>query len=122
MDSTEDNTIRPIGVFHPTGEVNELYIFYIFLCGGSKGVKKRIFFFFCSSAHIRTGSAGSALELEKNCYENFKCRKLSSVKAHQQPITVLDCESGRIVTGSQDHTLKVNENKFYPYYYYYVHY
>ncbi|KAK6639923.1 hypothetical protein RUM43_008200 [Polyplax serrata] len=56
--------------------------------------------------HVRTGSAGSALDWEKPS-ENMKCRKLSTIKAHQQPIAVLECESGRILTGSQDHTLKV---------------
>lgn len=30
-----------------------------------------------------------------------------TVRAHQQPINCVDCEGGRIVTGSQDHTLKV---------------
>ncbi|KAL0277128.1 UNVERIFIED_CONTAM: hypothetical protein PYX00_004516 [Menopon gallinae] len=55
--------------------------------------------------HVRTGSAGSALDWELS--NDVKCRKLGSVRAHQQPITVLECENGRVVTGSQDHTLKV---------------
>ncbi|CAG9769082.1 unnamed protein product [Ceutorhynchus assimilis] len=60
--------------------------------------------------HIRTGSMGSISEREinnQNDSEDLRCIKLQSVKAHQQPITCLDCEGGRIVTGSQDHTLKV---------------
>lgn len=61
--------------------------------------------------HIRTGSMGSISERDiknqNDSEEDLKCFKLLSVKAHQQPITCLDCEGGRIVTGSQDHTLKV---------------
>lgn len=33
--------------------------------------------------------------------------RLSWARAHQQPISVLDCEGGRVVTGSQDHCIKV---------------
>lgn len=39
--------------------------------------------------------------------EDLRCMKISSHKAHQQAITVLDSEGGRVLTGSQDHTLKV---------------
>jgi WD40 repeat protein len=31
----------------------------------------------------------------------------STVPAHQQPITVFVCEGGRVVTGGQDHVVKV---------------
>lgn len=58
-------------------------------------------------AHVRTGSAGSALDWERQS-EDLRCIKVNSIRAHQQPITVLDCENGRVVTGSQDHTLKVH--------------
>lgn len=37
----------------------------------------------------------------------MRCLKVTSNKVHQQPITCLDSEGGKIVTGSQDHTLKV---------------
>ncbi|XP_063901523.1 sterol regulatory element-binding protein cleavage-activating protein isoform X2 [Zophobas morio] len=63
--------------------------------------------------HVRTGSVGSVPEQntlvspDANVEEDFRCLKVMSVKAHQQPIICLDCEGGRIVTGSQDHTLKV---------------
>ncbi|CAG9864006.1 unnamed protein product [Phyllotreta striolata] len=61
--------------------------------------------------HVRTGSAGSISEqdLKNKAYseEDLKCSKIQTVKAHQQPVTCLDCEGGRILTGSQDHTLKV---------------
>jgi WD40 repeat protein len=43
----------------------------------------------------------------KDADEEFRCLKVFSLKAHQQPIICLDCEGGRILTGSQDHTLKV---------------
>ncbi|XP_071451860.1 sterol regulatory element-binding protein cleavage-activating protein, partial [Hetaerina americana] len=58
--------------------------------------------------HVRTGSAGS-LDWDSilQSDEDIRCVRLGSVRAHQQPITVLDSEGGRILTGSQDHTLKV---------------
>lgn len=39
--------------------------------------------------------------------EDLRCIKLCSHRAHQQVITVLDSEGGRVLTGSQDHTIKV---------------
>ncbi|KAF4532599.1 hypothetical protein B566_EDAN013377 [Ephemera danica] len=61
--------------------------------------------------HIRTGSAGS-LDWEgslagRAVTEELRCLRIATVRAHQQPITVLDSEGGRILSGSQDHTLKV---------------
>jgi len=38
----------------------------------------------------------------------IRCVWLASDKAHQQPITCLDCEGGKILTGGQDHCLKVS--------------
>ncbi|XP_057319656.1 sterol regulatory element-binding protein cleavage-activating protein [Microplitis mediator] len=60
--------------------------------------------------HVRTGSAGSPMDinnLQPPAKEDFRCIKKGSHRAHQQAITVLDSEGGRVVTGSQDHTLKV---------------
>lgn len=37
----------------------------------------------------------------------IRCVWLTTQKAHSQPITCLECEGGRMITGSQDHTLKV---------------
>lgn len=34
---------------------------------------------------------------------------VTSVKAHQQPIICLKCEGGRVISASQDHSLKVRE-------------
>lgn len=66
-------------------------------------------FFFWFPAHVRTGSAGSLdLESSTSCDEDMRCIRLNTTKAHQQPITVLDTEGGRVLTGSQDHTLKVS--------------
>ncbi|KAI4480537.1 hypothetical protein M0804_010090 [Polistes exclamans] len=53
--------------------------------------------------HVRTGSAGSPMDINNI----IRCVKICSHRAHQQAITVLDCEGGRVLTGSQDHTLKV---------------
>lgn len=39
--------------------------------------------------------------------EDLRCMKIGFHRAHQQAITVLDSEGGRVLTGSQDHTLKV---------------
>ncbi|KAI4464852.1 sterol regulatory element-binding protein cleavage-activating protein [Holotrichia oblita] len=60
--------------------------------------------------HIRTGSAGSIdckHFMQNDSKEDMRCFKVLTAKAHQQPINCLDCEGGRIVSGSQDHTLKV---------------
>lgn len=63
--------------------------------------------------HLRTGSAGSLLDFKKmqNTEEEedvrLTCSKVESTRAHHQPITVLECVSNRVITGSQDHTLKV---------------
>ncbi|XP_072761424.1 sterol regulatory element-binding protein cleavage-activating protein [Anoplolepis gracilipes] len=59
--------------------------------------------------HVRTGSAGSPMDLNNSMHteEDLRCMKIGSHRAHQQAITVLDSEGGRVLTGSQDHTLKV---------------
>jgi len=58
---------------------------------------------------VRTGSAGSPMDLNNSMQteEDLRCMKIGSHRAHQQAITVLDSEGGRVLTGSQDHTLKV---------------
>jgi len=63
--------------------------------------------------HVRTSSAGSITDYihmknsDNSDHEEMRCKKLFSVKAHQQPIACIDCEGGRVLTGSEDHTLKV---------------
>lgn len=37
----------------------------------------------------------------------MRCLKIISKKAHQQPVTCLESEGGRVVSGSKDHSLKV---------------
>lgn len=66
-------------------------------------------------AHVRTGSAGSPMDINNimQSEEDLRCMKIGSHKAHQQAITVLDSEGGRVLTGSQDHTLKVYRYEFY---------
>ncbi|XP_059471097.1 sterol regulatory element-binding protein cleavage-activating protein isoform X2 [Neocloeon triangulifer] len=60
--------------------------------------------------HIRTGSAGSMdweASVSGGISEEVCFQKLATVRAHQQPITVLDSEGARVLSGSQDHTLRV---------------
>lgn len=61
--------------------------------------------------HVRTGSFGSLSDhknmFNQNDNDEMKCLKVLSIRAHQQPITCLECEGSKVVTGSQDHTLKV---------------
>jgi len=63
-------------------------------------------------AHMRSGSTGSIVDWEsivnhEDSDEDLGCIQLNTTRAHQQPITVLDSEGGRVLTGSKDHTLKV---------------
>lgn len=63
-------------------------------------------------AHMRSGSTGSIVDWEtivnhEDGDEDLRCIQLNTTRAHQQPITVLDSEGGRVLTGSKDHTLKV---------------
>ena len=39
--------------------------------------------------------------------DEIHCTLISTNKAHQRAINLLQCEVGRVVTASQDHTLKV---------------
>ncbi|XP_050523788.1 sterol regulatory element-binding protein cleavage-activating protein isoform X2 [Daktulosphaira vitifoliae] len=57
--------------------------------------------------HIRTGSIGSALKITNSSNDVVRCLHLESIKAHNQPITVLETNGDYIVTGSQDHMLKI---------------
>ncbi|XP_014474392.1 PREDICTED: sterol regulatory element-binding protein cleavage-activating protein [Dinoponera quadriceps] len=59
--------------------------------------------------HVRTGSAGSPMDLNSmQTEEDLRCMKICMQRAHQQVITVLDCDHEHVITGSQDHTLKVH--------------
>ncbi|CAH0703483.1 unnamed protein product [Spodoptera exigua] len=75
--------------------------------------------------HKRTGSAGSlrvgyapdgestrsrmsfSYESDLSDGEEVVCVRIAQCRPHQQPITEMHCEGGRIVTGGQDHVLKV---------------
>ncbi|VVC36005.1 Hypothetical protein CINCED_3A010085 [Cinara cedri] len=57
--------------------------------------------------HVRTGSIGSSLNILNPTNDTVRCLHLESLKAHNQPITALETNGAYIVTGSQDHTLKV---------------
>nr|XP_018911050.1 PREDICTED: sterol regulatory element-binding protein cleavage-activating protein [Bemisia tabaci]XP_018911059.1 PREDICTED: sterol regulatory element-binding protein cleavage-activating protein [Bemisia tabaci] len=56
--------------------------------------------------HVRTSSFGSMCDGFSESAE-IRCVRINSTKAHHQPITVMQSEGGRVVTGSQDHALKV---------------
>ncbi|XP_045470595.1 sterol regulatory element-binding protein cleavage-activating protein isoform X1 [Harmonia axyridis] len=62
--------------------------------------------------HIRTGSHGSMPDHnigEQSTQDELQCVKLMTVRAHQQPISCMECEGGSILTGSLDHTLKLSK-------------
>jgi hypothetical protein len=61
---------------------------------------------------MRGASTGSIMDwdsimMRDGSDEDLRCIRLITTRAHQQPITVLDSEGGRVLTGSKDHTLKV---------------
>ncbi|XP_071102680.1 sterol regulatory element-binding protein cleavage-activating protein-like [Haliotis cracherodii] len=58
--------------------------------------------------HTRALSSGSGFTGEIKLWDNIlHCTCIQSYRAHQQPINVLKSEGCRVVTASQDHTLKV---------------
>ncbi|XP_073951659.1 SREBP cleavage activating protein [Choristoneura fumiferana] len=74
--------------------------------------------------HKRTGSAGSlrgagggdegararlsfSYDSELSDAEEVVCNRIAQCRPHQQPITEMHSEGGRILTGGQDHVLKV---------------
>ena len=60
--------------------------------------------------HLRTGSGVSLDGCEIPQYttnDNIRLEWVYSTRAHPQPLTCLDCQGGRILTGSHDHTLRV---------------
>lgn len=50
---------------------------------------------------------GSSLHTMSSSNDTVRCLHLESLKAHNQPITTLETNGAYIVTGSQDHMLKV---------------
>lgn len=56
---------------------------------------------------IKSTSFNNFIFLYTDTTEKIHCRRLATTRAHQQSITVLECDWGRILSGSQDHTLKV---------------
>lgn len=61
---------------------------------------------------MRTGSIDSSLQTLNSSNDTVRCLHLESLKAHNQPITALETNGEYIVTGSQDHTLKVQSTIF----------
>ena len=63
------------------------------------------------SAHVRTGSGISFDGCDNTSFfkseDNLRLELISSTRAHSQPLTCLDCQGGRVFTGSHDHLLRV---------------
>lgn len=57
--------------------------------------------------HVRSGSVDSVYNWQLAESEMLRCYRIDSVKAHTKPITVLECEGNKIISGSEDRTLKV---------------
>ncbi len=51
---------------------------------------------------------GAAAEM-RSWDDEVRCTLLTTCRAHQRAINLLGCEMSRVVTASQDHTLKVRE-------------
>lgn len=77
-------------------------------------------FLFCFLAHIRTGSTGSLSNTQlanqgnndinsiaSSSQEEMRCYLEQQHQGHQQLITCMDVVGNTVLTGSQDHTLKV---------------
>lgn len=64
-----------------------------------------------SLACVAAGGPGRSSAAASTCYSSedvISCQLTRSVQcAHQKPITVLRAAAGRVVTGSQDHTVRV---------------
>lgn len=59
--------------------------------------------------HVRSGSVDSVYNWQLGESEQLRCYRIDSVKAHMKPITVLECEGNKIISGSEDRTLKVSD-------------
>lgn len=77
--------------------------------------------FFPLSAHIRTGSTGSLSNsqlsspgqhdnssIASSSQEEMRCFLEHQHQGHQQLVTCMDVVGNTVLTGSQDHTLKVS--------------
>jgi hypothetical protein len=66
---------------------------------------------FFISDHVRTGSGVSFDGCDNTSFfkseDDLRLELISSTRAHHQPLTCLDCQGGRVLTGSHDHTLRV---------------
>ncbi|XP_076472128.1 sterol regulatory element-binding protein cleavage-activating protein-like [Babylonia areolata] len=56
--------------------------------------------------HARQYSLGN-VRPQRLWEDTIRCHSLASLRAHQRPINCLQCEGDRIVSASEDHTLKV---------------
>lgn len=80
-----------------------------------------MFFFIRYAAHIRTGSTGSLSNsqlsspgqndissIASSSQEEMRCYLEHQHQGHQQLVTCMDVVGNTVLTGSQDHTLKVS--------------
>lgn len=101
----------------PIDEVNTANFFFQISLSSSCQINKSLLLFF--SAHVRTGSTGSLSNSQLNSQGNDICSIASSSQeemrcyleqqhqGHQQLITCMNVVGNTVLTGSQDHTLKV---------------
>ncbi|KAJ8980051.1 hypothetical protein NQ317_012891 [Molorchus minor] len=85
---------------------------FCFLKEQSDGPSYRLEFYLrLRRTHIRTGSAGSITERDishqTDCDEDLRCIKMLSIRGTSTTDNVSRLQGGRILTGSQDHTLEV---------------
>lgn len=82
-----------------------------------------ILFHFSHAAHVRTGSTGSLSNsqlsspgqndvslLASSSQEEMRCYLEHQHQGHQQLVTCMDVVGNTVLTGSQDHTLKVSSS------------
>lgn len=69
-------------------------------------------YLFITVEHVRTRSIGSSLHTLKTPNDTVRCLHIEALKAHNQPVTVLETNGAYIVTGSQDHMLKVGKTYY----------
>lgn len=82
-----------------------------------------IIYYLKNSAHVRTGSTGSLSSAQhanqtplmapaSSSQEELRCLLEHQHQGHQQPITCMEVVGSTVLTGSQDHTLKVSIVKY----------
>lgn len=86
------------------------YYFIYFIYHGNPVISETMWSIF--AGHLRTYSVDSMYWQNLKCME-LQCSKIETHKVHSKTITVLEVEGGRIITGSEDRTLKVSKVCFF---------